>query len=228
MAATNLFTSAKTIAAKPTAGKKAAKVTTLIEGLEIYAAIDHSVKWLTTIGKTIKADIIDVVTEKFIRDGIAKRGAPVNFDGSEGAAVASIQLRKRSSASGLNDIEIEMAAKYNVPTETVSDRPETFIINTDHLDWLLKNSAKLSAVLNKFGAPPDLFQKQEATTKVVTTDDSIDHVFRNFHDQPSVIAALLPVVTVISVGPKFKAEDEEDLNNQGALALLKSYIAGED
>lgn len=225
--ATNLFKTASVIAAKPVAGKKPIVRAILIEYLEVYAAIDHTTKWLKGIAEVVKTSVVDAAKAKFIADGIAKKAKPDSFDGKEGDATAKLIIGKRSSASGLNDVEKELAAKYNVPVEVVADRPETFIINPEHLDWINKNGAKVSAALMKLGAPQDIIKFQETTTKTVTTEDSIDYVFRTYHEKPEIIEALLPVVASISVKPKFNAEESEDENKDAALEVLKAYL-GED
>jgi hypothetical protein len=225
MAATNLFTTAKVIEAKGTAGKKSAKSLTLIEGLEVYAAIDHSIKWLKTVLETSKGIVAETAIQKFIADGIKALAKPANFDGEEGDATGNIQLKKRMSTSGLNDIEKELAAEYKIPTVELSDRPETYIFNPAHAEWLQKNAAKVSAALIKLGAPEDVIQFQNATTRVITTDDSIDFVFRTYAKKPDVIAQLLPVVSTFAIKPKF--DDGDDAANDKALNVIKSFIGGE-
>jgi hypothetical protein len=224
MATTNLFTTAKVIKAKDTAGKKPEKSKTLVEGLEVYAAIDHSIKWLKTLLETSKFTVAEVANQKFIADGIKILGKPANFDGEEGDATGNIQLKKRMSTSGLNDIEKELAAEYKIPTVEVSDRPETYIFNPDHAEWLQKNAAKVSAALIKLGAPDDVIQFQNATTKTVVTDDSIDFVFRTYAKKPEVIAQLLPVVSTFAIKPKF--DNGDDGANDKALNVIKGFING--
>lgn len=228
MATTNLFKNATVVEAKGTKGKKTAKATTEVEGLELYAAIDHSIKWLKTLLETTKTTVIEVATHKFVADGVKIGGKPANFDGEEGKAVANIQLKKRSSASGLNDIELALCNEYNVPTEQVSDRPVTYIFNPAHLAWIEANGMKLSAALAKIpGAPGDLIQKQEATTKIITTDDSLDFVFRTLAKKPDVIAQLLPVVGTLAIKPKYEASEIASSNDSNALETIKTLIEGE-
>jgi hypothetical protein len=212
MATANLFKNAKVIEAKGTAKAKPNKAKILVEGLEVYAAIDHAIKWLTTSLATAKMPIAEFASEKAIADGSKlKAKAWSSFDAEEGNATANIQLKKRSTNSGLNDIEKELVATYKVPVEVAADRPETFIINPERLDWINKNADVVSKALAKLGAPDDIIQFQTATTKTVTTDDSIDFVFRTYADKPDVIAQLLPVVGVVSIKPKFSGDALEVL-----------------
>lgn len=225
--AANLFTTAKVLEAKGTKAKKPVKVTTLVEGLELYAALDHSIKWLKTVLETTKTTVLETAIQKFVTDGARLQSKPTNFDGEEGKATANIQLKKRASTSGLNDIELELVNEYKVPVEQVSDRPETLIVNPEHLEWLLKNSDKISAAITKIpGAPTELFQMQQATTKFVTTDDSIDFVFRTFNKKPEVIAKLLPVIATLAIKPKFDTADESV--NDTALDVIKEFLTDDD
>jgi len=226
MATPNLFAGLTTVKAK-TAGtaKKPEKAKTFVEGLEVYAAIDHTVKWLKSVQETFKETINSTVIVKFIDDGIAARKAPASFNGEEGASKANLQLRKRSANSALTEMEQEVLAKYGIPTETVADRPETIIINPDHLAWVIENSGKLSAVIAKAfpKAPADLFQKQEATTKVVVADDTLDYVFATFGKKRSVIEEVLPIVSTPAIKPQFLADPEDA--NEKALAIINAALA---
>lgn len=223
MAATNLFSTATVLEAKGSKAKKPAKSYVLVEGLELYAAIDHSIKWLKTVLETTKSTISETAIEKFVADGVKIGAKPANFDGEEGKATANIQLRKRSSASGLNDIEVALCNEHKVPTEQTSDRAETYIFNPAHLAWIEANGMKISAALSKIpGAPADLIQKQEATTKVITTDDSLDFVFRTLSKKPGVIAQLLPVVGSLAIKPKY--DDGDESANDKALEVIQKFV----
>jgi hypothetical protein len=222
--APNLFTTAKVLETKATAGKKPVKTKTLLEGLELYAAIDHSIKWLTTALATAKTAVGEAALEKFVADGIAAKAKPENFDAEEGKATGNIQLKKRASTSGLNDIERDLCDTHKVPTVEVSDRAETFIFNPDHAKWLEVNAAKVSAALLKLGAPTDIIQMQTATTKTVTTDDSLAYVFRTFFKKPEVIAQLLPVVGTLAIKPKYAASEVDIINDDKALEVIKGFI----
>ncbi len=201
--APNLFTTAKTVVKKETAKKaKAAEVE--IEGLEIYAAIDATEKALKALKETARTKVTETAREIFIANGAEKGGKPENFNGKEGQATASIQLRQRSSASGLSDIEIEQLTKAGIPTEVVEDRPETFIFNPEHLDWLNKNGKEISKALIKLGAPADVLLFQESTKKTVTTDESLKTLFTK---PVKVIRELFDVVGTFAIRPSLKDEE---------------------
>lgn len=218
-AAPNLFTTAKVVVSKATA-KKAVETIECKE-LELYAAIDHSIKWLASVLETVKAGIItEIVAPKFVADGTKIEKKPDNFNAEEGKATANIQAKKRASNSAFTDIELEILEEYKVPTATSGGQ---YIINPDHSEWLEKNSDKLSAALIKAGAPINLFER--LPTKVIAADDSIDFIFKNKF-QSDVIAKLLPIVTTFAIKPKFDTADEEA--NEKALAVISKLLAPEE
>jgi hypothetical protein len=205
-ASTNLFTTAKTVAAKPaTKGKKPEVKAVELTGLEKLAALDALAKAIKGLIETTKAEVNEGATDIFVARGQEIGTQPDNFHAEEGAATASVQLKKRSSASGLSEIEIEQAKKAGIPLEVVADRPETYIFNPEHLDWLTKNGASVSKALVKLGAPSDVIQFQEASTKTVTTDESLGVLFTK---SEKVIRELLPVVGTLAVKPTYAGADE--------------------
>jgi hypothetical protein len=204
-ASTNLFTTAKTVAAKPAKGKKPETKTVELAGLEKLAALDALAKAIKGLIETTKAEVNEGATDVFVTQGQDIKSQPENFKAEEGAATASVQLKKRSSASGLSEIEIEQAKKAGIPLEVVADRPETYIFNPEHLDWLAKNGASVSKALVKLGAPSDVIQFQEASTKTVTTDESLNVLFTK---SEKVIRDLLPVVGTLAVKPTYAGADE--------------------
>lgn len=220
MPATNLFTTAKVVA-KSAAAKKADTAKTEIEGLEIVGAIDHTIKWLTAVLESAKATVWDSASPKFIADGIKAEKQPENFNGFEGKTTANLQLRKRASSSGFNDIELELVNEHKVPTTTSGG---LMFVNPERMEWLMKNSAKISAAIAKIpDAPVDLFQVQP--TKTVASDATIDYVFRAFKKDPATIAKLLPIVSTFAIKPKFDTADEEA--NDKALAVINKFLSEE-
>lgn len=227
MATPNLFTTAKVLETKAAAGKKSVKGKTLLEGLELYAALDHSIKWLKTALETAKATVGEAALEKFVADGIATKKQPENFDAEEGKATGNIQLKKRSSASALNDIERELCEEHKIPTVVVADRTEGFLLDMTvpgANEWLQKHADKLSAFLVKNNAPAEFLKQQTATTKTITTEDSLDFIFRTFTKKPELIAQLLPVVGTLAIKPKYKASEVDTANDDNALEVIKRFI----
>lgn len=220
MATTNLFATAKVLknAAK---GKKPASENTLIEGLEVYAAIDHAIKWLKglleTSGETPRA----VAFEKFVNDGIKSGKKPESFNAKEGAGTANIQLRQKSSTSGLTEIEETICRENGVPLGTAGGE---FFFNPEHNDWLLKNGDKISKALASIkDCPPNLLVKKEE--KVIATEDSIPFIFSRFGNKPDLIATLLPMVSTLAIKPKF-AVGSDDANDK-SLEVITAFLGSD-
>jgi hypothetical protein len=203
--ATNLFTSAKTLTAKAPKAKKAEAPAIEIEGLENYAALDALEKAVKTLKETARVSVTDAAKDIFVNTGTKINAKPENFKAKEGNATASIQLKQRSSASGLTDIEIALLDKADIPTQVVEDRPETYIFNPAHLEWLAKNGAAVSKALIKLGAPDDVIQLQESTKKTVTTAESLDVLFAK---PAKTINELIAIVGSIAIRPSFEDQDK--------------------
>jgi hypothetical protein len=198
---TNLFATAKTIPAKKTVAGKPAKPEIRVEGLALYAEIDALEKTLAALKETAKTQVHSVMKDYFVANG------PENFKGVDGLSTASLELRKRSSTSALNEPEQLLMAANGIPMQEVEDRPETFIINPDYKDdaaLLKKASAALSKVKD---LPSDFLQYQQSTKKIVTTEDSINQIFKlNDKDR---IRELLSIVGTLAVKPKTAKPIEE-------------------
>jgi hypothetical protein len=143
----------------------------------------------------------------FIADGVKGKQQPENFKGVEGYVEASCQLKKRSSNSGLDDLEIQLCEKHGIPTVEEVDRHECFVFNPAHADWLTKHGPAVSAALIKLGAPADIIQKQDEKKKVCVADDAIDVLFKK---PKAVVDQMLPVVSDLAIRPKVPAENLEE------------------
>src|SRR6266566_3691234 len=115
-------------------GKKDTKKRVEIKTLERYATVDSLVKSLTTVQKTMKPVLDAQTLEELMTEGTRLGRTPENFRGFEGKAEASMELRKRSSASALSETDVELLAGHNVSTQVVEDMPDTYIINPTYRD----------------------------------------------------------------------------------------------
>jgi hypothetical protein len=210
MAGLNMFETAAKVPAKAPSNKRP-DVEVGIVGLEDYAQVCVIEKSIKSIKETLRVDIDDQVLDWFTDQGMKVGRHPDNFKGVEGLAKGSCEVRKRSSASGLDEVEQALLSRHNIPTQVVSDRPDTFIINPAYADLSKEENKKLleavSAALAKVkGLPEDFLLKQEATTKVVTTDASLNEVYKA-SDDAAVVKRLLSVVGVAAVKPSVRSEN---------------------
>jgi hypothetical protein len=174
----DIFGGAKTVAPAPKAKLGSKKRQVPITGMEAYAALDAAIKTIETLHETTGAIIKDQMAAEFVEDGVAGKRRPENFTGTERRASASCELRKRGSNSPLKPHEVELMRAFGIPIEEKTDVDETFIINPAYAaDAVLLE--KVSRALSKVdGLPMDFIQKQVPEVKYVTTEDSLDVLFK--------------------------------------------------
>lgn len=199
----NLFTNAATVPAKETKAKTK-KVTTEIEGLEMYGVLDATEKAIKALKDTYRTIVEPQINDVFVAAG-AKRGErPDNFKGTEGTVTASCELRKRSAASALSTAEIEVCKDNGIEVEVVEDRPETFIFNPAYVNDS-KMLEKISKAITKIdGIPADLILKQDSTKKTVVTEDGLKKVFTK---DEATIRKLLSIVGTLAIKPTVENYD---------------------
>jgi hypothetical protein len=195
----NLFANPKAVAAKP-AAKKSAKDEVAINGLKQLAEIDALIKALTaakgTLESTVKAEAFDHFFD--LAQATAKR--PDNFRGVEGNASASVEMRKRSTASALSDEEVALFEKYDLPVEKAVAVQKLFGINPAYAsdDALL---SKVSEAISKF-VPADFIVVQEEKSKNVVGDTTMDKAFSS-----KAPREIIEAITVIAFKPKLETTD---------------------
>ena len=207
---TNMFAKAKVIEAPVKSSKKDEKAEVRIDGLEDYAIITNLVKSLTavqtTVGEAVKSEMRTIFA--------ANRKRPENFRGIDGKASASCELRKRSSASPLNDVEVELLERNNIPYDTLPVVEERFVINpayADDQDLLERISAALSKAK---GLPEDFILLQKGSAKKVVSDATIEKVF-----ECGLAETYIDTVCTLAIKPKL---DETDVAS--ALSRAKKFL----
>lgn len=217
----DLFAKAKGVKGAAAPKKKGDKTEIEVEGLEQYAEVVSAEKTLGTLKEDLRKAVVKRMMDYFVAEGMKLGRRPESCRGTEGTASASLELRSRSTASALTEMEIQTLKEAGVSTQEVSDVAETFRINPaykDDQDMLAKVSEALSGVE---GLPEDFIQLQEANKKVVVTPTSLDEVFAKGRTKAQ-IEQLLPMVSVNGIKPKIDDEDTERVFND----ILK-LITGE-
>ena len=192
-----MFSNAQTLKTAKSS-KKADAVTVALPGVEALASIDAVIKALTTIKATVEAEVKSRAAIEFIKAGSEKKAKPENFKASEGVATASVQLKKRASNSTLSAEEVALLTNAGVSFETVEEVVSTFVINPAYKDDQALLGKVEKALKGVKGIPEDFILLQEGKSKTITTDASLDEVFKLGQDQ---IKLLLPVVSTIAVKP---------------------------
>jgi hypothetical protein len=187
-----------------TKGKKAVDAVT-ITGLEDLAIVNASIKQLETLQTTLKAEVNDQMLDRFVDDGIASGKKPANFKGTDTNASASLQLRKRSARSVLTAADTDLLDELGISYDESDD--SFFYINKKYADDD-KLLTKVSKALDKVaGIPTDFI---EATpTKYVTTDESINDLFKIKKLKPAQARSALQVVATLATRIKYEGDHDE-------------------
>lgn len=199
----SLFASAKTIEKTAPKSRKPAAKKVEMTNLEKLAAIDAAMKALKGLKETYETSVKGAMSEHFVTQGCAIKSRPENFEGVDGDATGSCQLKLRSSASVLTADDVALLKDHSVPFEVIETTAEAFFINptyTNDMELL----GKVEVALSKVDLPGDFLMKQERETKSVASDESLDAVFTK---SPALAAELLPVVSVLAIRPKI-ADDK--------------------
>jgi len=201
----SMFDNAKTV--KTGTKAKATKEFINIPGLLVSAGLDVVIKSLTALKKSKDAEIKETMMGLFAAKGVETGKRPESFRGQDGAAEASCELRIRSSASALTEDEITLLASKNIPTETVVDTVETFVINPEYLADAKIMGAIEKALKGVKGIPEDLFLKQEGKSKTVVGEGAFDALFSAKGITVEEALDLLPLISVPAIKPTLKDDD---------------------
>lgn len=204
MAAKNIFATAK-VTTKPTSKKPAKPELKMGDELDTLAAIRALSKALEGLQASVESEVKKKSLDAFVGAGINLEKRPENFRGISTLASASLELKKRSSASALREDEVEVLRQHKI---SVTEGDATFYFNPLILQSesaMKKVSAALEKVdLSKDIGTTDIILQNPGKTTVAET--SLDEVFGgNF--KPVVVERLLGIVATLSVKPKLNVND---------------------
>ncbi len=213
--AKNRFAVAKDNAgdSSPKGKKKSTAESVSIEGLEDLAIVKAVLKQLETLEGTLKKDVNDQMLDKFVESGMETGKKPANFSGVDTNASGSMQLRKRSARSVLTEADTDLLDELGISYDETDD--SMFYINKKYAgdDKLL---TKVSKALDKIpGIPTDFI---EATpTKYVTTDESINELFKNDKLKIDQVRTALQVVGTLASRIKYEGDHADLMDKLGEL-----------
>lgn len=191
--ATHDFFAVTNASSKPKKTSKPEVAKVEIEGLRCYAAVDYMTKALSGLSETLKASIEEQMVTHFVEEGTEKKGRPANFRGTDGEDIeASLELRKRSSRSILDDEEVALCKNFGIETQVVN----TYTVNMNILTPELM--ARISKALSSDPAiPKNLFDVEQ---KHIVTDNSLKDIFSKGKD---IANQMIRVCGTLAIKPVF-------------------------
>lgn len=212
----NLFTAAKKVEAKTTAKKKPVKDEYKVEGLAELAALDSLIKSLTAVKATYEANVKSEALEIFKRQVARTTRKPESVRGVDEGASASLEFRKRSSVSALDEEEMRILSGFGVPVGQNVIVEECFRINPNYTNDMALLDKVSAALMKVKDLPADLIEQQPKVYKNIVTDDTITVACRD----PKVFDKVAEVIGVLAVKPKL---DETDVSN--IIDTVKNMVA---
>lgn len=168
------------------------------KGLAMLASIDAVMKTLETLKEEVASKVKSQMRDTFVLRGCAAGRRPDNYVGLDGAATASLELRKRSDRSPVDEYQAEA-----LRDEGISLIEETtYSLNQDVLTPEVM--ALVEKALNKVpGIPSNLFT---VTSKTIVADDALNQIFTKGEAKAKL---LIDLVGVLAIKPKLD-EDIQD------------------
>lgn len=195
-----LFTNAKAVAPMKSASKKSDKSEVKLAGLEQLTQIDALIKALTAAKTTIEGDVKSAAFDHFFNEAQATAKRPDNFRGVEGDATASIEMRKRSTASALSDEEVALFESHGLVVEKAVSVQQLFGINPIHATNT-KLLEKVEAALDGI-VPEDFIVVQEEKSKNVVGEATMEKAFAI-----KAPREIIEAITVMAIKPKLNTTD---------------------
>jgi hypothetical protein len=196
----NLFKKAVALEAPIAAAKKADKKEHVeLKGLKELAEIDALIKSLSTIKASLEADVKGKGFDTFFE--MAQNGKrPDSFRGTDGTASASVEMRKRSTASVLSDSEVDLLTSHGIKVEKKVTTQMLFAINPSYAadgELLEKVSEAISAIV-----PEDFIMVQEEKSSNVVSDETIEAAFAKRAPRE-----VIKTITTMALKPKLETTD---------------------
>jgi len=209
----SLFANAKAVVATKSTAKKSVKDEVQLSGLKQLAEIDALIKALgaakITLEQSVKADAFD----HFFNEAQATAKRPDNFRGIDGYASASIEMRKRSTASALSDEEVALFKQHGLTVEKAISVQQLYAINPIYAADN-KMLEKVSTAIAKI-VPADFIVVQEEKFKNVVGEDTIEKAFST-----KAPREIIEAISVMAIKPKLATTDIGEIINSVKTLLV--------
>lgn len=185
-----------------------------IKHLQEFVDLSLYVKDVNRMKDQIEARIKDTIIENFIE--LSDGELPIPIDAYEYKANATIECKKRSIASELTDVDMEILEKHGVIVEPTTISSQKFIINPEYMSNsdMLEKVAKL---LMSTEIPKDFIQIKPAVKKYIVTDDLFEKCFKERRPAP-----VIKVISSIGIRVKAKVLDFTKISERIKKVLMKA------
>jgi hypothetical protein len=200
-----MFDNAPVVAA-PTKASAKEKPSIILAGLRDYAELDAAIKALEAAKATIKTKVETAAMKQFVKVGTETGVCPDSFKGVEGDASASVELRKRSTASALSDDERKALEAAGITVHKAIAQQFHFGINTKYTNdkaLLEKVEKALESIV-----PADFIDKHAEVSKFVVDETALNGVFAKAKADSTVdYSTMIRSVTTFALKPKLEKTD---------------------
>lgn len=175
-----MFKNAKILEKAPEVkGKKAPREEVKVKGVEEFAQLAAAEKAIASAKAVLQESMVETVSAKFMKDIKDSGGkTPDSFNAVEGLGSINCQLKKRSTASALNEEERQILDGAKVPYHRQVTTPKLFAINPNYATDE-KMLEKVEKALAKLGLPDDFIVVQEEQAKYVIDDKALDKALKS-------------------------------------------------
>ena len=195
----SIFAKAKTLDKPATAKAKQDKLEIEVSQIQKISEIKALIQTLEGTLVTLETEVKDAAFDIFC--GMETLTRPESFRGIDGAASASVEMRKRGTNSPLNEDEIKVLQECGIePVKQVVTR-ELFAINPAYAEnktLMAKVEAALSSIKD---LPDDFIVLQAEASKKVVSDEMTNQAFRN-REKTMAHKAALKICTTMALKPK--------------------------
>jgi len=201
--------------------------TTLVEGLEMYTSMSVVCSALAAKMAPYARNIKTFMQRRALSEILKTHKRPANFFGSEGNSIASLQLRKRSSADALDEKEHKVFVDCNIPVQTITE----YTINSKYCDTSVpanvRRLRKVSVAIEKAlgsNCPDDFIV---STTKTIVTDDTLEAICFGRRSKAET-EMLLGLATTLAIGKPELVRNTTDNVHEAYDQAYECLFEGDD
>lgn len=206
-------------------------------GLKNHTALCVVKKIVDALIKTGAPEIHTQMNAYFVPEGCRLGQTPANYEGIEGDARASLQMKKKSSNQPLTVEEVAVLREAGITVGRNLLVPKSYIINPDHMGNPLLMKVVGEMIGKMLGqevqvdgpngketvtVPDDIFNIQFEEATDIVADESLDDIFRLYGKKPQVAKMLVEICSYLAINPEWKGDPKD------AATLARDIIFQDD